>query len=104
MPEKYVRESIAEQLDEIKQPGETHGDLLERLLEEAGYTSSEDETEDDEEAEQLAGEVMNAADHLAADGSKAEYLKEEYDVDPSEYDDVEQLRAELLPQQRGDAD
>jgi hypothetical protein len=36
---------------------------------------------------------MTAQDTLAAEGSNYEYLKQEYDVDAAEYDDVEQLRA-----------
>jgi TolA-binding protein len=49
--------------------------------------------EEKQHAEQLAGEVMTAQDTLAAEGSNYEYLKQEYDVDAAEYDDVEQLRA-----------
>lgn len=45
-----------------------------------------------EHAEQLAGEVMTASDTLAAEDSNYEYLKQEYDVDATEYDNVEQLR------------
>ena len=48
--------------------------------------------EEEVQAEQLAGEVMTASDTLAAEGSNREYLKQEYDVDPAEYDEVEQLR------------
>jgi len=49
--------------------------------------------EEKQHAEQLAGEVMTASDTLAAEGSNYEYLKQEYDVDAAEYDNVEQLRA-----------
>jgi len=49
--------------------------------------------EEKQHAEQLAGEVMTAQDTLAAEGSNYEYLKQEYDVDAAEYDDVEPLRA-----------
>ena len=52
--------------------------------------------EDLERAEQLAGEVMTASDRIAqGDESNRELLRREYDVDPAEYDDVEQLRAAL---------
>lgn len=54
---------------------------------------------DDEraEAEQLAGEVMNASDRIEQEAgeSNREMLMRKYDVDPSEYDDVDQLRREI---------
>jgi TolA-binding protein len=52
--------------------------------------------EDLERAEQLAGEVMTASDRIAQeDESNRELLRRAYDVDPAEYDNVEQLRAAI---------
>ena len=90
-----VRNKLAEQLNEFSKPGETRGNAIERLAEQAGVSLSDEgvSEEVDEEAEQLAGEVMNAEDTLASKGSNYEYLKQEYDVDAAKFDDVEQLRA-----------
>ena len=96
MEEIKLRNEIAEQLNEYKRYGETHSDAIERLSEQAGVSFVNGEA--DAEAEQLAAEVMNAVDTLAAEGSKRAYLKERYDVDPAEYDDIEQLRQAI----RGD--
>jgi len=52
--------------------------------------------EEEKQAEQLAGEVMTASDRIRQDDeSNRELLRREYDVDPAEYDDVEQLRAAI---------
>jgi TolA-binding protein len=80
-PVDIVREQLAGSptpRGEADDPGDPGGDF------------SDDELE---QAEQLADEVMNASDALAADGSNREYLQQTYDVDPAEYNDVEQLRS-----------
>lgn len=61
-----------------------------------GEGNGDDQVDDDdlEQAEQLAGEVMSASDRISQNGqSNVEFLRQEYDVDPAEYNDVEQLRA-----------
>lgn len=87
----HVEKNLKEQLKNIQAPGESYTDVIERLADQAGV-SLDGGVEVDAEAEQMAGEVMTAADTLAADGPKSEYLRETYDVDPANYDDVEQLR------------
>jgi hypothetical protein len=58
-----------------------------------GTPGGERSEEERQYGEQMASEVMTASDTLAAEGSNYEYLKQEYDVDAAEYDNVEQLRA-----------
>jgi len=86
-----VEKELKEQLNEMKAPTESYTDMIERLADQAGV-SLDGGVEVDAEAEQMAEEVMTAADTLAADGPSSEYLKQTYDVDPADYDDVEQLR------------
>jgi len=86
-----VDKELKEQLSEMKAPTESYTDVIEQLADAAGV-SLEDSVEVDAQAEQMAEEVMTAADTLAADGPSSEYLRETYDVDPADYDDVEQLR------------
>lgn len=86
-----VEKDLKEQLKNIQAPGESYTDVIERLADQAGV-SLDGGVEVDAEAEQMAEEVMTAADTLAADGPSSEYLRETYDVDPADYDDVEQLR------------
>lgn len=88
-----VDKELKEQLSEMKAPTQSFTDVIEQLAHQAGV-SLEDSVEVDAQAEQMAGEVMLASDLLDHNEgqSKAEYLRRTYDVDPEDYDDVEQLR------------
>jgi len=86
-----VDKDLKEQLKSMQAPRESYTDVIERLADQAGV-SLDGGVEVDAEAEQMAEEVMTAADQLAADGPSSEHLRETYDVDPADYDDVEQLR------------
>lgn len=94
-----VEKRLKEQLSELKGPTDSYTDVIERLADEAEI-SLDDGVTVDTAAEQMADEVMTAGDTLAADGPSHEYLKQQYDVDAADYDDVEQLRAAV----RGNGD
>lgn len=117
---RFSKDQIADRFDT--------DELVETLAVDAGWSDDDDETpievvreqlagspeprgdnggDDDgpttdaelEQAEQLAGEVMTASDRIEQNGqSDVEYLRGTYDVDPVEFDDVDELRETI----RGD--
>ena len=86
-----IEKRLKEQLKGLKGPTDSYTDVIERLADEAEVDLDDGATVDTA-AEQMAHEVMTAGDKLAADGPSHEYLKQQYDVDAADYDDVEQLR------------